>query len=110
MNVQIAIRGRKYTVRSDEDGVDIQQIADYVDQRMAEVASRAPGLDEYTVAMLAAMNIASDFERFRQQVDDEMASMEKEVASTLLQLESVLPDAEGTLDEDEPDEDTEDEG
>ena len=95
MKVQIAVRGRKYTVKSDEDGVDIQRIADYVDQRMSEVASRAVGVDEYTIAMLAALNIASDFERFRQQVDDEMLSMDRELASTLVLLESVLPEEEG---------------
>ena len=99
MKVQIAVRGRKYTVKSDEDGVDIQRIADYVDQRMADVASRAVGVDEYTIAMLAALNIASDFERFRQQVDDEMASMDRELASTLVLLESVLPEDEGTMDD-----------
>jgi cell division protein ZapA len=97
VKVQIAVRGRKYTVKSDEDGVDIQRIADYVDQRMAEVSSRAVGADEYTVAMLAALNIASDFERFRQQVDDEMASMDRELASTLVLLESVLPEDEPTM-------------
>lgn len=109
MKVQIAVRGRKYTVRSDEDGVDIQRIADYVDQRMAEVASRAVGIDEYTVAMLAALNIASDFERFRQQVDDEMASMDRELASTLVLLESVLPEDEEVVAEDSADGDPDEE-
>lgn len=108
MKVQIAVRGRKYTVKSDEDGVDIQRIADYVDQRMAEVSSRAVGVDEYTVAMLAALNIASDFERFRQTVDDEMASMDRELASTLVLLESVLPEDEGTMDDDPSSDDSKD--
>ena len=104
MTIQIAVRGRKYTVKSDEDGVDIQRIADYVDQRMSEVASRASGLDEYTIAMLAALNIASDFERFRQQVDEEMAVMDRELASTLVLLESVLPEEDDGSSEDSDDE------
>lgn len=94
MKVQIAVRGRKYTVRSDDTDVDLARIAAFVDERMAEVAGRGAGLDEYTIAMLAALNIASDFERLRRQVDDELATIDRELAATLVLLESVLPEGE----------------
>ena len=91
MKVQITIRGRTYTVRSDEEGEDLPAIARYVDQKMAEIADRSPRLDEYTVAMLAAMNIASEFDRFRRDVDQELAGIDHDLASTSVGLEAAAP-------------------
>lgn len=93
MKTQIAIRGRRYTVRSDEDGVDLQQVARYVETKMNEVSPRPGTLDDYTVALLACLNIASDFERYRRQVDEELAVLDREVASTSVMIEAALPGA-----------------
>lgn len=90
MKVQIQIRGRKYTVRSDEEGEDLVAIAQYVDAKMAEIAGRGSNADEYTVAMLAALNIASEFDRFRRQVDDDLSGLDRELASTAVLLEAAL--------------------
>ena len=76
MKVQIQIRGRTYTVRSDDDGEDLQAIARYVDQKMEEVAKLSPRFDDYTVAMLAALNIASELDRLRRDVDEELAGID----------------------------------
>jgi cell division protein ZapA (FtsZ GTPase activity inhibitor) len=89
MKVQIQIRGRRYTVRSDENDGDIQAIASYVDAKMASVAK--PSMDEYTVAMLAAMNIASEFDRFRRRVDADLADLDRELATTGVLLDAAVP-------------------
>lgn len=88
MKVQISIRGRTYTVRSDEEGEDLQAIARYVDQKMSEIADRSPRFDDYTVAMLAAMNIASELDRFRRDVDTELAAIDHDLASTAVLLDA----------------------
>jgi cell division protein ZapA (FtsZ GTPase activity inhibitor) len=100
MKVQISIGGRKYTLRSDEDE-DLQAIAKYVDRKMTEIASRGTRVDDYTLALLAALNIASEFDRFRRDVDSELQGLDRDLASTTVLLESMLPgtpdldDAEG---------------
>ena len=94
MKVQITIRGRTYTVRSDETEIDLPAVAAYVDSKMNEISSRFGALDDYTVAMLAALNIAEDFERFRRQVDGELSDIDRELSSTAVLLESVLPGEE----------------
>lgn len=93
MKVQIEIRGRKYTVRSDEDGEDLVAIARYVDAKMAEIAGRGSSADEYTVAMLAALNIASEFDRFRRQALADLSELDRELASTSMVLEDALAKA-----------------
>lgn len=90
MKVQITVRGRRYTVRSDED-VDLPAIARYVDSKMSEIAARPGALDEYTVAMLACLNIASEYERFRRHVEAELGGIDRDLASTGVLAEVGLP-------------------
>lgn len=91
MKVQITIRGRSYTVRSDEDGEDLPGIARYVDGKMQEIAQQSARFDDYTIAMLAALNIASEFDKFRRQVDDELMAIDRDLASTAVFLDASLP-------------------
>jgi len=92
VQVQITIRGRQYTVRGDESNEDIQRLATELDSRMSEVASRTRSFDEYTVAMLTALNLASELHRLRQQVALRLGELEREAASITAVLESVLPE------------------
>lgn len=92
MKVQVEIQGRTYTVRSDEPGLDLPAIARYVDGRIQTVALRAPpGLDEHTVALLACLNIASDFERFRREVAVMIDGLDRDLGAAELRLRSALP-------------------
>ena len=95
MKTQITIRGRRYTVKADEGEVDLQEIAQRVDARMGEIAGKSGGLDEFSVAMLAAMNIASDYERFRREVSAELDDLDRELASTSVMVEALLPHEPG---------------
>ena len=99
MKVQISIGGRKYTLRSDEDE-DLQAIARYVDRKMGEIGSRGARVDDYTLALLTALNIASEFDRFRRDVDQELQGLDRDLASTAVLLESTLPDAPAHDDDD----------
>ncbi len=91
MPVQITIRGRQYTVRSDEEE-DIESVAAYVDGKMSEIARSS--FDEYTVAMLAALNIASEFHRFKRQVAQRIDGLDREAASVSAILEAALPEGD----------------
>ena len=95
MKVRITIRGRTYTVRSDEDDVDLQQVAAYVDSKMDEIAGRSSaGFDEYTVAMLAFLNIASEFERYRRRMDGELEGLDRDLAAAEVVLRAAMPQDE----------------
>lgn len=92
MKVQITIRGRKYTLRTDEDE-DLRSIAAYVDGKMQEIAARGARIDDYQLAMLAALNIASEYERFRRDVESELAELDRDLASATMLIEAASPEA-----------------
>lgn len=91
MKTTLRIRGRAYTVRSDEEDVDLHAVAAEVDARMERVAASARVLDEHTVAVLAALNLASDLVRWQRRVDRELHDVDKELASLSVLLGAALP-------------------
>jgi cell division protein ZapA len=98
MKVRVSIQGQNYTVRSQEDDLDLREIARYVDAKMSDVANKANSLDNYTVAMLAALNIASDFKRFQLRVDHELARMDRELSGISVLMDASLPPANDSTD------------
>jgi cell division protein ZapA (FtsZ GTPase activity inhibitor) len=92
MNVRINIRGRSYTVRGDDGAAEVESVARDLDARLAEVASRTRSLDEYTIALLTALNLASELHRLRKQLSTQLADLDREVASVAAILESAVPE------------------
>ena len=91
MQVRITIRGRQYTVRGDESSGDIEAVAADLDTRLSEVASRTRAFDEYTVALLTALNLASELHSLRRQVASRLDDMDREAASVAAILEAAIP-------------------
>jgi cell division protein ZapA (FtsZ GTPase activity inhibitor) len=99
MQVRITIRGREYTVRGDDSEGDIQTLAADLDRRMAETAERTRSFDEYTVAMLTALNLASELQGLRKEVALRLDELDRACASVGAMMEAALPpegeDADG---------------
>lgn len=95
MQVQITIRGRQYTVKSDDDGQDIRDVANELDGRLADVAGRTRSFDEYTVALLTALNLASENRRLRRQVAARLDEFDREAASIAAMLDASLDRRDG---------------
>lgn len=87
MRVQITLRGRSYTVRGDEDE-DPAAMARIVERTMEDLATRSPTLDDYTVAILAALNLASQLDRLHRAVDGELEGLDRDLASLRVRIES----------------------
>jgi len=90
MATQITIRGRQYNIRSDQDDEDLEAVAAYVDGKMTEVARTS--FDEHTVALLAALNIAQEYHRFRKKVAGRIDDLDRDAASIGAILEAALPE------------------
>ena len=91
VKVQIAIRGRPFTLRSDKDE-DLRAIGAYVESQIEELAKRSPQLDDYSLAVLAALNIAAEYERFRRDVESDLGELDRELASVEMLVAASLPE------------------
>ena len=57
---QVKIYGKSYTVKETESDIPIDQISEYVDSKMRELAGAAPKMGTIDIAILAALNIAQE--------------------------------------------------
>ena len=74
--VKVTIFGREYTLRGDADADYVQKIADFVNERMNEVASSSAVASTAKVAILAAVNIADELFREQQKRLESVATLE----------------------------------
>lgn len=66
----VEIFGQTYNVRGDGDPDYLTELAQFVDTRMREVAAQVATVDPMKIAILAALNIADEFSRYRKQRED----------------------------------------
>ena len=66
----VEIFGQTYNVRGDGDPGSLAELARFVDSRMREVAGQVATVDPMKIAILAALNIADEFSRYRRQRED----------------------------------------
>ncbi|HEX9407541.1 MAG TPA: cell division protein ZapA [Thermoanaerobaculia bacterium] len=63
----VEIFGQTYNVRGEGDPNYLTELARFVDSRMREVAAEVATVDPVKIAILAALNIADEFSRYRKQ-------------------------------------------
>jgi cell division protein ZapA len=63
--ITVEILGQRYPIRSSLDTTYVTELATYVDQKMRTAADRTAGGDSVRVAVLAALNIADEYFRYR---------------------------------------------
>ena len=63
--VQIEIHGQKYPIRTELDSRYVEELAQFVEARMALAAKASPSSDTVAIAILAALNITDEYFRTR---------------------------------------------
>lgn len=91
--VQVEIGGQKFSVTSDDDERHLRLVAAHVDEQMRQVAARDSSVSLYTRAVLAALNIASEWQKLRES--------QEEVERVVGRLTELLDDAPTTPDGEE---------
>ena len=66
----VEIFGQTYNVRGEGDPDYLMELARLVDTRMREVAGQVATVDPLKIAILAALNIADEFSRYRKRRDE----------------------------------------
>ncbi len=98
MQKQITILGRSYTLRADE-GDELEHAAADVDARLRALMARAPGFDNYTAALLTALNLASELRTFRGRYHSRLVELDHAAAAVEAVLEAAVRDDAPDADE-----------
>jgi cell division protein ZapA len=72
--VQVDIFGQTYSVKSGGDAAYVQKLAAFVDEEMKDVSRASGAVDSLKVAVLAALNLADECFRLRQEGEGKQAS------------------------------------
>jgi cell division protein ZapA len=84
--VSVEINGMRYPIRSHLDAAYIADLAAYVEQKMALAAKESPAGDTLKIAVLAALNIADECFRAR----EEGSAQRTDVSERARELERLL--------------------
>lgn len=73
-HVQVEIFGQTYSVKSGGDAAYVKKLAAFVDEEMKDVSRASGAVDSLKVAVLAALNLADECFRLRDEAQDKHAS------------------------------------
>jgi cell division protein ZapA len=92
MGLQVEIFGQTYALRSEADEDHVRQVAGIVDSRMREVASGSRSVSTLQIAVLTALDLASECVKAEEEVrrlttaiDGRAEAMARRIASTTLE-------------------------
>jgi len=84
--VTVEIHGQRYPIRSSLDQDYVLRLAAYVDQKSTAAADSTPTGDSLRLAVLAALNIADEVFRIREQT----RARDSEIAERASELEQIV--------------------
>jgi cell division protein ZapA len=66
-SVDVTILGQKYTIKGDASEEHIKKLALFVNGKLQDVYSMAPGISPLKAAILVSMNIAEELHRLQEE-------------------------------------------
>ncbi|HEY3302588.1 MAG TPA: cell division protein ZapA [Candidatus Binatia bacterium] len=84
--IEVEIMGERVTLRTDEDEDHVRNVAGYVDRKMQEIIKGTRPTAKSSIAMLAALNIADEYQRLK----DHHAEISQRVTLLLKRLTTNL--------------------
>jgi cell division protein ZapA len=86
ISVRVKIYDREYMLRTPGDPARLRAVCAALDKRMREVAATTGSVDSFKVAVLAALKLADELERSR----DELRQMDESIGKRSLACVSLL--------------------
>ena len=75
--VSVEIFGDTYPLKTTEDPAYVQMLANMIDKRMKDVAKRTRTIQGARISVLAALEIADEYLKLKQDYDDLMKLLEE---------------------------------
>ena len=94
--VQITVLGQQYTIRSAMAPEDVCRVADFINQKIAEVVAASRAVDTLNTAVLALLNVGEAYLRLRDanKVQDE--TLTAQLQGLVARLETAFPESSST--------------
>ena len=64
-SIEVQILGQNYAIKSDEEEVYIKSLAKFVDEKLKEIYSIAPNVNQTKASVMAAFGIADELFKLR---------------------------------------------
>lgn len=91
----VEIFGQRLGLRADGDTTRLQELAQFVDSRMREVADRSSSVDTVKIAVLTALNIADElFQERETDQDTRQKRLEKQAKRLVTKIEEAMKPGE----------------
>ncbi len=82
-SVEVSIMGQKLQIRSDSDEGYIEKVAQFVDGKIDDVLKRTKSVASAQVVILAAMNIADEFLKYKMNKSEREETIAKKIESMI---------------------------
>jgi cell division protein ZapA len=92
--VSVEINGMRYPIRSHLDAAYIADLASYVEEKMSLAAKETPAGDTLKIAVLAALNIADECFRAREEGSARQSDLTRRAEALEQMLDLALADAD----------------
>lgn len=79
--VKVELMGQTYTLKGETSEQHIIEVARLVDDKMRTLSAKNPSLDLTKTAVLAAINLADEYLRLKQEYEDLLKLLEAETGS-----------------------------
>jgi cell division protein ZapA len=89
--VEVKLLGQRFKVRSDEGEQYVQELAQYVSQQLVEVQRNSQAVATHNVALLAALNIADNLFKLR----EENTQLRKEIRERVRKVLRMIKSTQG---------------
>lgn len=76
---EISIMGQKFMIRSESNEDYVEEVANFVDQRINEVMQSTKSVASINVAILAAMNIADEYFKFKREREEKFTNATRKI-------------------------------
>jgi cell division protein ZapA len=92
--VQIEVHGQKYPIRTELDARYVEELAQFVESRMALASKASPSSDAVGLAILTALNITDEYFRMRNSASNSSGSIAARTAALERMVDQALALAE----------------
>lgn len=88
--IKVKIYNQEYIIKSEENEDQANQIAAYVNDKLKEIQDNTEGLSEKKLAILVALNIASEYFQAVKERDELSVNIRQKTEALINNIEAVM--------------------